>query len=263
MAQEPDKQPRKGKPHKSDAKAGVSPSEGVLHEHERIDALMPWIDCDDLSEEDRALVSQERVTSLAFGAKEAQDRDLAAALDDIAADERAESEGDADAAWSAFKARLADATPTSAPSPSVDDLPPLRERTKRSSRSSAWRRFRMPQTSVGWLATAQTAVLAALAFMFVPGQIASDEPEYRTLSAGEAPTTVPAGNAVLVFDPASDQTAMQTALNQAGARIVDGPMANGGYVIALDPEALETGLEALKANDAVILAETLKPRDEP
>ena len=70
-------------------------------------------------------------------------------------------------------------------------------------------------------------------------------------------------NAVLVFTPSADQTAMHDALNAANARIVDGPMANGGYVIEIKTDDLQAGLDSLKANDAVVLAESLNAGEQP
>lgn len=233
------------------------------HDHERIDALMPWIKRGELEDAESDLVTDELAKSPAFQAKLAQEGDLAAALGEIAADEAEINAADADAAWTKFKTRL--------PSPKAnapEDAPPQahptpRQRASSPARISAWRRFRLPQTSVGWLATAQTAVLAALAFLFIPGQIATTDQEYRTLSSDEVATALPAGNAVVMIDPATDLATLQEILSEAGARIVDGPMANGGYVIAVDKETFSARLEALRSNEAVILVEPLSAEAQP
>lgn len=242
---------------------GNTPENDALHDHERVDALMPWIRSGDLEQADRDVIDEELAKSPTFKAKLAQEKELAAALKGVAADEMAEDASDADAAWATFKARLPeiDATVPEGAPPQAQPLP--RSRASAPVRTSAWRRFRLPQTNVGWLATAQTAALAALAFVFIPGQLAQTDGEYRTLSSDAATAPTPAGNAVLMFDPSTDQAAMQQALNEVGARIVDGPMANGGYVIALEDNELDKSLETLRNNETVVLAQPLSTDVQP
>ena len=257
MAQDPKNTHKEGKP-----------NDGTRLDQERVDAMIPWVNRDQLEGDDRDLVSDELAMSPAFQAKLAQEDDLASALDAVAQDEAAESAADVDAAWAKFKARLPEATrsvPEDAP-PQAQPLPRANQQKGRASslaRTSAWRRFRLPQTNVGWLATAQTAALAAMAFLFIPGQLAEDEGDYRMLSSDGAPADLPVGNAVIMLDPAIDLATLQQMLNEAGARIVDGPMANGGYVIALDEADVQTGLETLRASEAVVLAEPLSGEAQP
>ncbi|MEM7702811.1 MAG: hypothetical protein AAF251_12800 [Pseudomonadota bacterium] len=253
MTQEHEKKPQGGAPEDGD----------TLHDHERVDALMPWIARGELEHADSELIDEELAKSPAFQAKLAQESELAGVMKDIAAEEEAQSDEDADAAWTKFKARLPETTrsvPEGAP-PQAQPLP--RTRASSSARTSAWRRFRLPQTNVGWLATAQTAVLAALAFLFIPGQLVEEEGDYRMLSSDGASAALPVGNAVIMLDPATDLATLQQTLDEAGARIVDGPMANGGYVIALDEADVQTGLETLRASEAVVLAEPLSGEAQP
>lgn len=243
--------PHKGRPQ------GLAANHNELHEHERVDAMMPWINRGELEGEDCDLVSEELAQSPAFQAKLAQEGDLVAALDEIAADEVAQSAAGADAAWARFKARLPENGPTvpeDAP-PQAQHLP--KNRPTGSVRTSAWRRFRLPQTGVGWLATAQTAVLAALAFVFIPGQLEPQPEEYRLLSSDVPAAQAPVGNVVLMLDPATSQASAWVLLSEAKARIVDGPMANGGYVLQIDADDLDDGLAKLRASEAVVLAEPL------
>jgi len=242
---------------------GKTPESDALHDHERVDALMPWIRRGDLEKADRDVIEDELTKSPSFKAKLAQEKELAAALEDIAADEVAEDAANADAAWAKFKTRLpvSDVSVPEGAPPQAQPLP--RSRASAPTRTSAWRRFRLPQTNVGWLATAQTAALAAMAFLFIPGQLAQTDGEYRTLSSDGAIAPAPAGNAVVMFDPSTDLATMQQALSDAGARIVDGPMANGGYVIALEDGTLDKSLEALRSNEVVVLAQPLSTDAQP
>ena len=248
--------------HNKDTAHKGNPREDVvqdqaLHEHERVDAMMPWINRGDLEGEDRDLVSETLAQSPAFQAKLAQEGDLVAALDEIAGDEIAESAAEADAAWAKFKTRLPEVS-----SPVPEDAPPQahtlpKSRASSPVRTSGWRRFRLPQTRVGWLATAQTAVLAALAFVLIPGQIEPQPEEYRLLSSDDPAAQAPAGNVVVMLDPETDLATVQAILTDAKARIVDGPMSNGGYVLLIDADDLKTSLAILQASEAVVLAEPL------
>ncbi|NQX93823.1 MAG: hypothetical protein HRT64_02675 [Erythrobacter sp.] len=124
-------------------------SVGKLHDHERVDALMPWIKRGELEGAESDLVSDDLAKSPAFQAKLAQEGDLAAALTEIAADESATDAAETDLAWAKFKTRL--------PGPKAiapEDAPPQahltpRQRFSSAVRTSAWRRFRLPQTNVG------------------------------------------------------------------------------------------------------------------
>lgn len=262
MANDPNTPPQKGKPQN---RAAHDPE---WSEDERIEALMPWINRGQLEEEDRDLVSDGLASSPTFQADLSREAELTAALDAIATDEAVRSEDDAEAAWAKFKSRLPQerAAPTDSPvrasaSPQPRSRP--QARTQNPARSSVWRRIRLPQTGVGWLAAAQTAALAALAFMVLPSQLEPQEEDYRLLSSADPESPERAGNAVLMFAPASDQAAVQALLLETGARIVDGPMENGGYVIAIDPDRLEDGLASLQASEAVILAEPLGAEVSP
>lgn len=262
---------RKKTPQKAQAQDS-KPHEGELQGDERIDALMPWIKRSDLQNEDSDLVSEELANSAEFRGKLAQESDLEAALEAIAADEATHSAGDADAAWAKFKARLPDKPAAETSLPVAEDAPPqphplpLEQRQPRASgapRTSAWRRFRLPQTGVGWLATAQTAVLAALAFAFIPGQIEPQEDEYRLLSSDELAAQPSQGNVVIILDPTSDQATLKALLAQVDARIVDGPMENGGYVLSLEADNLEAGLVTLEASEAVVMVQPLSIAEAP
>ena len=228
-----------------------------LQDHERIEALMPWIKNGKVDEAELDLIGEELLNSPAFQDALEHEGALGAALEQIAALEAQESNEDADDAWNAFKARLPETQANHTGNPAE-----MRLRSAGKVRASRWRSVSLPKTGLGWLASVQAAALAAVAFLFVSGTPEPAGDEYRTLSSGEE-TAVSAGNAVLVFTPSADQTAMHDALNAANARIVDGPMANGGYVIEIKIDDLQAGLDSLKANDAVVLAESLNAGEQP
>jgi len=188
------------------------------------------------------------------------DEKLAAALASVAAMERADDGASADAAWQKFQARLVESDPE------ATDLSDVRLRPSNESqvRTSAWRRVRAPRTGLGWFATAQTAALAAIAFLLIPQGTPEQSDEFRTLNAND-PAFVPrpAGNAVLVFDPAVTSANINETLTSAGAQIVDGPMANGGYVVRIEEGRLNGVIEELRSSESVLLVETLAAEEQP
>lgn len=85
---------------------------------------------------------------------------------------------------------------------------------------------------------------------------------YRGLAA---PTQRDAGDAIVIFDPATSEAGLRTALQRAGARVVDGPTAQGAYVVRFDAVAVQTevavqtAIAVLRADRAVIRVESLAP----
>ncbi|MEO1222459.1 MAG: hypothetical protein AAFY42_14175, partial [Pseudomonadota bacterium] len=131
---------------------------------------------------------------------------------------------------------------------------------KAQGRSSIWRRIRTPRTGTGWLATAQAAVIAAMAFVLIPQGTPTQPDKYRTLSSDDpALAAETSGNAVLVFDSDTSAATINQTLTDAGARIVDGPMANGGYMIQIEDTQLESVVEELRGSESVLLVEALAP----
>lgn len=226
-------------------------------DRERIEALMPWIRRGQLTEADSVAIDDELARFPELASELAAEENLSAALAAIAADEEADAAGDADEAWAKFQGRLASVEDARAREPKD-----IRLRSRSSARSSSWRSPGLPRSPLAWLAAGQTAALAALAFLFLPAQLATNNEEYHTLSSGEG-THAPIGNAVMVLEPATDLATMRSLLGSAKARIVDGPMANGGYVIAIEDAELDTGIETLRASERVLLVEKLGGGDQP
>jgi hypothetical protein len=79
---------------------------------------------------------------------------------------------------------------------------------------------------------------------------------YHTLASANAP--VPAkGNLVVVFEPQTQLRAMQAILVASGARIVDGPLTSGGYVLQAPPASLSATLAWLRTQRNVAMVERL------
>jgi hypothetical protein len=62
----------------------------------------------------------------------------------------------------------------------------------------------------------------------------------------------------VVFDPSTSQRDVARILHGTGGRVVDGPTASNGYVVAVPDGALNVALTRLRAESAVVLAEPLQ-----
>jgi anti-sigma factor RsiW len=86
--------------------------------------------------------------------------------------------------------------------------------------------------------------------------------EYRTLASASTPARA-AGSLVVVFDPNAPQREVARILRRSGARVVDGPTASNGYVLATSHDGLQAALTSLRAEPAVVLAEPLQAPSTP
>ena len=112
-----------------------------------------------------------------------------------------------------------------------------------------WRRLRWPTfpTLAPWAVTALASLCVAQAWMLWRPHDPADQLQWRSLPGMEAQ-----GTATLRarFTPGASVEQMNTALTQAGASIVAGPLADGSYLLdAADPPA---ALRSLQANRAIV-----------
>jgi len=98
--------------------------------------------------------------------------------------------------------------------------------------------------------------LQSLAILVLAGALAwpSSPPAYRTLSA---PGPDRAADIVVRFDPAIRETELRAILLASHARILDGPLPGGGYLLSVDPAGRLLALRALRGNSSVRSAEPL------
>lgn len=127
--------------------------------------------------------------------------------------------------------------------------PSWRLRRPRWRTSRAKRRFAIP-----WTVAAPAAAASLVVGMFVGVPAAREEAPYRALGSA---TEAPAGNVILLFKPDATERDMRSALERAGARLVDGPTASGAYVARVPAQTEGTALERLRGMDQVMLAERI------
>jgi anti-sigma factor RsiW len=102
---------------------------------------------------------------------------------------------------------------------------------------------------------AQFALIFALGWAVIRPERAALE--YHTLASASGPQHA-TGSLVVMFDPAAPQREVARVLRLAAGRIVDGPTASNGYVVAVPQAGLQAALTHLRAEPAVVLAEPLE-----
>jgi len=105
---------------------------------------------------------------------------------------------------------------------------------------------------VGWAIAAQILLFAVLGAQLWSSR--GPPAEYRALSA---PAPAVGARAIVMFRPDSREADLRSALNAAGARLVDGPTSANAYVLQLPAERGAAALRTLRAQPAVAAAELL------
>lgn len=117
---------------------------------------------------------------------------------------------------------------------------------------------RRPKFGWGLVAALQFCLIAAL--VWTVWLLRPESPEsssYRGLAATAAAT---GGDAIVIFAAETTESEIRRVLHRAGARIVDGPMAEGGYVLQF--ERNDT-LAALRSERSVLRVERLAAAGAP
>jgi len=122
-------------------------------------------------------------------------------------------------------------------------------------RSEAKPAQRAPALWLRWLVGAQFAAIAVLVAMFALPRAGTEV--YHTLGA---PSVSAPANAVVMFKPDATEQDIRSALRTAGARLVDGPTASNAYLLIVHSEDPAAAIARLRAQPAVLLAESLDAR---
>lgn len=205
--------------------------------HLTTETLLPWLLNDTLPASERREVEAHLSSCAQCRAELARQREL---MSLYTASPVADAPTDSAAPWARMLTRLGDGAEAPAARAGAPD---------RGTRAARW-----------WpLAFAlQLGVIAALGatlWLQFTSSARNDAPAvYRGLAD---PGQQAAGDALVVFDPQASEADVRRALLRAGARIVDGPTAAGAYVVRFDRDAAHPALTVLRADRAVVRAETL------
>ena len=229
--------------------------------HQAVQELLPWYATARLNDEDSARV-EAHLHSCAQCQHDLQwERDTRAAL--IASADAADAAAGATAANGATSAQAFDAERALARL-----LPQLGEQQAASAPSDSssqraaakplpwWRLAAANQASwLRWAAVAQCAVIIGLLVLLAR----PDAPpaEYRVMGAADTNPGASSANLVIVFRPDTSEQTVRAVLQAQDARIVDGPTVTGAWLLAVPPAERDQALQALRANPAVRLAESI------
>ena len=103
-----------------------------------------------------------------------------------------------------------------------------------------------------WTLAAQFAAIALLGVLLLRPPAPLDS--YRALGV---PASAAAANVVVMFSPDATERDLRQALKASGAHLVGGPTVTGAYLLELPPQRRQAGLRQLRAQPAVVLAESL------
>lgn len=194
--------------------------------HEEVQELLPWFVNGTLDQDELEQVEAHLAECPECRAELTAERRLAAAIES--------SPADTEGAWERMEQRL-DAKAAS----SITPTPSLLKR-------------RVP---VVWAIAgpiAASVAVAAVMLTITPRTVT--EPQYRALSAAQAPA---AANLIIQFQPATQVRDMQTALQSVDARLVDGPTETGAYLLRVDGNKRPFALKQLRDNQTIALAEPI------
>ena len=114
--------------------------------------------------------------------------------------------------------------------------------------------------STGWAVAACALIAAGL--MVSPWGPPGRKPAAAYHALGAARGVSP-GDMVVIFKPQTTERDIRTALDAAGARIVDGPTAADAYVLSTPAAGREQALTRLRASALVVMAEPVDPVAAP
>ncbi|WP_447725125.1 zf-HC2 domain-containing protein [Sphingomonas koreensis] len=150
---------------------------------------------------------------------------------------------DVEQGWAAMRQRLETAE-EEAPAPATKRVVPFLRR----------------RITVGWAIAGQAAA-AALALVAMGSlRQAPDPVEYHALGAAGA---AQAGNMVVLFRPETAERDIRTLLEGTQARVVDGPLTTGAWVLRVDGARRDAAVARLRASPRIALAEPLDGSGEP
>ncbi len=207
--------------------------------HAEVHLLLPWYVTGQLDAVETAFVAEHLAECGACRADLVQERHLADAV--------ARDTGETGDSWAAMAARL-DATSTV----SVATAAP-RRRTRDPLRTV--RRAVMRPRTLHWVVAAQFVAVLALGAQTLTQRSDGRPGAYHVL--GDAGATH-SGNVLAMFRPEASEAAFRRALQASGARLVDGPTASGGYVLAVPGGAGGVALARLRRDADVTMAEPIE-----
>lgn len=120
--------------------------------------------------------------------------------------------------------------------------------------------FLRRRISMGWAIAGQAAAAALVLVAFGSLRQAPSPVEYHALGTAGA---AQAGNMVVRFRPETAERDIRTLLDRAQARVVEGPLTTGAWVLRVDGARRDGAVAQLRASPRVALAEPLDGDGKP
>jgi hypothetical protein len=204
--------------------------------HQELRELLPWYVTDTLPQEEREAVEIHLTHCAACRAELEQENELRASLVmSHVSDPLPEVEG----GWLALS-RVIDHDDDALPNRKAGFRPRLPPRSRLSTWRSQW---------LDWSMAAQIALVAFLTGWFA---VQIQPARYHALSSGGAQNDA---NIVVAFRPETTESDLRQTLLGVDARIVDGPTAEGGYMLHVAHDRRNGLIQMLRHQSNVLLAE--------
>ncbi|HEY8010646.1 MAG TPA: zf-HC2 domain-containing protein [Rudaea sp.] len=210
--------------------------------HQKVQDLLPWFVMKTLDDADREVVDAHLRTCAACQRDVEWHRQLREAHNDPL------PARDVDRAFAALRAQL----PASGVTPASTS----------GGLRAIWQRFGFDRPFVGWALALQSVVIVGLASVLAFGYGKAGTDESRLFHAlGRPAATVAPARLVVVFAPQATQADMRRVLLASETRIVDGPTAADAYILAVAPAQAEHAVQMLRAEQSVLLIQSLDAKD--
>ena len=203
--------------------------------HEQTQALLPWYVNGTLDAAEAAVVEAHLVECAECREELQFERAMGSRIGGLSMD--------VEQGWAAMRQRL-ETVVEKTPAPATARVIPFLRR----------------RITMGWAIAGQAAA-AALVLVAVGSLRQAPSPaEYHALGAAGAGQ---AGNLVVLFRPETAERDIRTLLEGAQARVVEGPLTTGAWVLRVDGARRDTAIAQLRASPRIALAEPLDGDGKP
>lgn len=205
--------------------------------HERTQMLLPWYVNGTLDAAESAMVEAHLVECAECRTELEIEQGMCRQVGGLAMD--------VEQGWAAMRRRLEEAPPQ-APVPvrTGGRVIPLLKRP----------------VAVGWAIMGQLAAAALVLIAVTSLRQAPTEPAYHALGSADM---AGAGNLVVLFRPDTSENDMRRLLDGTRARVVEGPLASGAWVLRVDDAQREAAVTRLRVSPRILLAEPIDRADKP